>query len=345
MDLPKSLQVGVIGTGFGKQVHVPAFRSDHRCTVAAICASNVENARFVAKEMGINRFYGDWKSLLDDSDIHAVSIAVPPPLQAEIAMSAVRAGKHVFCEKPVAASLEDACSVFSAAQAAGVVHAVNFIFPEVPAWQAARQRIPELGAIRHVALNWRVETYAFRAKLKNWKTEIEKGGGTLNNFVSHTFFYLEWLLGPMTRIMSRLSPNPPACEARVDAWIEFSAGFPASVSVAADSFLGAGHCLEIFGENGSLRLENRTPDYSHGFTLEVGTRETGRMDFVEMQNSSEFSDGRTQATARIVSRFVDSIFSGSRSTPNLREGLRVQRLMQIARESHNSSKWQTVPGI
>lgn len=343
MDHSKPLSVGVIGAGFGKQVHVPAFRSDRRCTIAAICASSSEKARLAAEELGVDSFYGDWRSLLENSEIQAVSIAVPPPLQAEIAVAAARAGKHIFCEKPVAGSLQDACDVFSAAESAGVVHAVDFIFPEIPAWQAARERISELGPIRHVALNWRVETYAFRAKLENWKTDCEKGGGTLNNFVSHTFFYLEWLFGPMARIMSRLSPNPPACDARVDAWIEFSAGFSASVSIAADAFLGAGHCLEIFGENGSLRLENRTSDYARGFALEVGTRKSGRMELVEIPDDSEFSDGRIQATARIASRFVDSIFSGSKPTPNLREGLHVQRLMEIARESHNSSKWQSVP--
>lgn len=345
MDRSKSLSVGVIGAGFGKQVHVPAFRSDRRCTVTAICASSLENARLAAEEMAIDRSYGDWRSLLADSEIHAVSIAVPPFLQAEITIGAVRAGKHVFCEKPVAGSFDDARRVFSAAESAGVVHAIDFIFPEIPAWQAARQKIPELGAIRHVALNWRVETYAFRARRESWKTDSRKGGGTLNNFVSHTFFYLEWLFGPMARIISRLSPGPPACEARVDALIEFSAGFPASVSVAADAFLGAGHCLEIFGENGSLRLENRTSDYANGFTLEVGTRKSARMELVEMQNPSEFSDGRIQATAKIVSRFVDSIVSGSKATPNLREGLRVQHLMEIARESQNASKWQAVPQI
>jgi predicted dehydrogenase len=343
MDPSKQLSVGVIGVGFGKQVHVPAFRSERRCVVTGIGASSSEKARLAAKELCLDSFYGDWRSLLENSEIQAVSIAVPPPLQAKIAVAAVRAGKHIFCEKPVAGNFQNACDVFSAAESAGVVHAVDFIFPEIPAWQAARERIPELGVIRHVALSWRVETYAFRAKLDNWKTDSKKGGGTLNNFVSHVFYNLEWLFGPIAKITARLSPNPPVCEARVDAGIEFSAGFPASVSVAADAFLGAGHCLEIFGENGSLRLENRTSDYAHGFTLEVGTRKSGRMERVEVPDASEFLDGRIQATAKIVSRFIDAIYSGTKTTPNLREGLRVQRLMEIAREAHNSSRWQNVP--
>ncbi len=342
MDHSKALSVGVIGAGFGKQVHVPAFRTDRRCIVEAICASTLENAHRAAEELGIDSFYGDWRNLLEDSRIQAVSIAVPPPVQVEIAVAAASAGKHVFCDKPVAGSLEGALAVFSAAEDSKVAHAVNFIFPEIPAWQEARERIPELGSIRHIALNWRVETYAFRLKLDSWKTVCEKGGGTLCNFVSHTFYYLEWLFGPIARIASRLSPPMSSSEARVDAWIEFSAGFPASVSVAADAFLGAGHCLEIFGEKGSLRLQNRTSDYARGFTLEVGSRKSGCMELVEIPAASAFADGRIEATAKIASRFLDSIFSGAKITPSLREGVRVQRLMEAARESHRFCKWQTV---
>ena len=57
------------------------------------------------------------------------------------------------------------------------------------------------------ALTWRVETYAYRSHADNWKTHAATGGGTLNNFASHTFYYLEWLLGRMERVCARLAPR------------------------------------------------------------------------------------------------------------------------------------------
>src|SRR4029077_16925494 len=98
--------------------------------------------------------------------------------------------------------------------------------------------------------------------------------GTLNQFVSHSFFYLEWLLGPVARIAAHLTPRDAAGDARADLWLELASGCPVSVSVAADAFLGSGHRLEIYGEQGALLLENRTADYVNGFTLSLGTRGT-----------------------------------------------------------------------
>ena len=58
--------VGVIGIGFGRQVHVPAFGQDSRCVVRAICASNLERARKAASELGIEKAIGDWRELVAD---------------------------------------------------------------------------------------------------------------------------------------------------------------------------------------------------------------------------------------------------------------------------------------
>ncbi|MBI5773169.1 MAG: Gfo/Idh/MocA family oxidoreductase [Verrucomicrobia bacterium] len=337
------VSIGVVGLGFGQQVHVPAFRADPRCEVRALCASSLERAQKAATAQNISKASGDWRELLADPAIHAVSLAVPPSAQAEIALAAARAGKHLFCEKPLALNVAQALEILAAAQQSKVAHAMDFIFPEIPAWQKAREFLPQVGRIRHVALTWRVETYAYRAKLQNWKTAAASGGGTLNNFASHTFYYLEWLFGPVTRLAAKLMPRPPEADARLEAWLEFAPGFSATVSIAADAFLGPGHCLEVYGDDGALRLDNKTADYARGFVLSLGTRQGGKLETVAVPGDAEVRDGRIEAVARIASRFVDAILSGQPATPNLRDGLRVQQLIDAARLSGATGAWQNLP--
>jgi predicted dehydrogenase len=335
--------IGLVGVGFGRQVHAPAFRVDPRCEFRAVCASSLERAQHAAAALGVPRAYGDWRELLADPEIQAVALAVPPAAQAGIALAAVRAGKHVFCEKPLALNTAQAREILAAAETTRVAHAMDFIFPEIPAWRRARELLPAVGRVRQVALTWRLETYAYRARLQNWKMSPESGGGTLNNFASHTFYYLEWLFGPATRLAATLRPGPPSADAGVELWLEFAAGFSATVSIAADTFLGPGHCLEIYGDDGALRLENKTADYANGFALALGTRAGGKLEPVALPADTGAADGRIAAVARIASRFLDAILSGLPVTPGLRDGLRVQQLIDATREAARTGAWQTLP--
>ncbi len=336
--------IGIIGTGFGRQVHVPAFRKSSACEIRTICASRLERAETAAKELSIPTAATDWRTVVNDQDIKAIALAVPPSLQPEIALAAAQAGKHLFCEKPLALNVEQARHIFAAAERSKVVHAMDFIFPEIPAWQKAHALLREgvVGNIRNVALTWRVETYAYRASINSWKTRAESGGGTLNNFASHTFYYLEWLLGSITKISGFLSPRSAKVEARVDSWMEFSQGFTASISIAADAFLGCGHKLEIYGDAGTLVLENLGKDYASGFKLFVGTRQDPKLTPVEIAGGSSSEDGRIYPVSRIAGRFIEAILKGGSVTPGLAEGVRTQVILDALRLAHQSGTWQDV---
>lgn len=343
--MSERISVGVIGIGYGQQVHVPAFQSDDRCRVRAVCASSAERAREVAARLNIPSWFGSWQEMIDDPAIDAVSIAVPPALQTPIVLAAAAAKKHVFCEKPLAASARQARDMLQSVDNAGVVHAIDFIFPEIPAWQRAHQvlREGELGSLRQIYLNWHVETYAHRVNQNTWKRDRAIGGGTLNNFVSHSLYYLEWLFGPIKRIAARLTPRVAKGEARVDIWADFAGGFPGTLSVAADAFLGCGHGLDVHGEQGTLVLENRTSDYASGFRLAVGTRNSNSLaPIVPEHDPDPKRDGRIAATAAIVRRFLDAILLGRPMVPSLREGLRVQELIDLVRVADRTESWQIV---
>jgi predicted dehydrogenase len=258
----------------------------------------------------------------------------------------VQTGKHIFCEKPLALNAGQAQEIASAANQAHVVHAMDFIFPEIAAWRKAREILQSsvLGRIRHVALTWRVETYSYGAGAQslNWKKRAADGGGTLNNFVSHTVYYLEWLFGRMNKFAARFGPADVEVEARVDAWVEFEAGFSGTVCVAADSFLGPGHKLEVYGDNGTLVLDNPTSDYGRGFKLSTATRPSKELSPVAISSDDNEPDGRVYPVSQIAGRFIAAINSGGSLTPNLNDGLRAQILLDALRLAARAGSWQAV---
>lgn len=333
MALP--LNIGVIGLGFGAQVHVPAFRADPRCRVAAIAGRRADKAASVADRLSIPRSYGDWRLIIEDSSIGAVAIAVPPSEQPAIAMAALEAGKHVFCEKPLAAQVDDAARLLEAATARRLVHAIDFIFPELPLWLKTREfvRADEFGGIRHAVLNWRVETYAARTKARSWKNDPRCGGGVLNNFVSHVVHNVEWLFGTVAAVKVALRGPTDGPETCVQATLDLDGGFPVFISVASDAFLGHGHRLEIYGEEATLVLENRSADYAAGFELWLGTRETGSLELIARDEPLAGVDGRITPVSALASRFLDSILDGGEMVPNFADGLRAQLILHQMMES------------
>jgi predicted dehydrogenase len=341
------ISVGIVGIGYGQHVLAPAFAADERCKVAAICARTADRAEAVARRLRIPRALGDWRALVADPEVDAVAIAVPPALQAPLVLAAAAAGKAVFCEKPVAATVSQARAMLRAVEDAGVAHAVDFIFPEIAAWKRASQIIRggELGTLRQFDLSWKVETYAHRTMSDSWKLRNEEGGGTLNNFVSHSLYYLEWLFGPIVKLAARLASDGGPGDARVDVWLEFKGGLCGSISVAANAFLGPGHRLDVYGEHGTLVLENRSADHASGFQLWVGTRQSPALTPVVCEDPAGVtSDGRVMATGAIVRRFLDAVLTGSALEPNLADGLRVQRWIERIRAADEREIWQTETG-
>ena len=317
----------MIGLRFGAQVHVPAFRSDPRCVVTALAGRDLARTQSIAGELGIRSCHADWRALVADTSIDAVSIAVPPLEQGAIIVEAARLGKHVFCEKPVAASIEDAERALDCAQQAGVVHAIDFIFPEIPVWQRARRLLLDgaIGAPRHFSYSWHVQTFAARTRADSWKNRDQDGGGARGNFLPHAIFNIEWLLGPLVRLDHVARDHSGEMSAFSDCIVYLDGGIHGSISISTDAFLGEGHQLQIFGASGTLVISNPTMDHASGFELRMGTITTGRLELMERHEPSANNDGRIAAVGRIVRRFVDGILGGDPVTPNLEDGVRVQR--------------------
>lgn len=133
------IRSGIIGTGFMGRAHARAVRSAGG-TVVAFAGRDQDRTRATAEAEGVRRVLTP-QELIDDPDVDLVHVCTPNAFHVKYAEAAIAAGKHVICEKPLALSLADAQRLQDAADAAGVVHAVPFVYRFYPTVREARSRI------------------------------------------------------------------------------------------------------------------------------------------------------------------------------------------------------------
>ena len=156
--MKKTLNVAIIGYKFMGKAHSNAWLQAPRFfdlpakpVLKVACGRNKDQVQEFADNWGWEEVETDWKKVIERDDIDIVDISLPPNLHAEVAIAAAKAGKHIYCEKPMAISLEDAKEVFKTAEEAGVRHYLNHNYRKMPAIALAKRFIEEgkLGTIHH----------------------------------------------------------------------------------------------------------------------------------------------------------------------------------------------------
>ena len=341
--------IGIVGCNYGRLVHLPAFRLDPRCRIVALAGREAARVAELAKAVDVPLAFGNWEQLVEHPDVDAVCIATEPRLQPQIATRALELGKPVFAEKPMAADLAGAHRMVRAAEPSGCATMVDFNFCEILSWAKAKSLFDDgaIGRLRHVEVNWNVENYSTRMRLDNWKSRGAEGGGVLGNFVSHCFHYLEWFCGPITGMSAKLSglPDQPATETNAGISMAFRSGAAGNLAMSCASYLGSGHRIELYGEDGTLTLINETTDYMRGFRLMLGRRPAPALSAISVVDEVDLqfpSDGRIAPVSRLATRFLDEIKRGVPATNGFREGLRVQALLDTARRANELGRWLDV---
>lgn len=202
--------LGLIGTGFMGRCHAIAFRTAAAVfplrvvpRMEAVADVNLPAAQDLANRFGFTRATADWRDLLDDPSIGIIAITSPNVLHKEMALAAIEAGKHVYCEKPMALSTADAEEMLQAAEAAGVVHMVGYNYVANPAVIFARKLIDDgiLGDI----VNFRCvndEDYMADPSVPySWRCRRDTAGtGTLADLGGHAVSLALYLAGPITGV-------------------------------------------------------------------------------------------------------------------------------------------------
>jgi predicted dehydrogenase len=206
-----SLGVAVVGFGWMGRVHTQAYaRVPHhfpRLTVRPELVSVAEDvpgrAEQAAEQFGFAATTRDWREVVADPRVRAVSITAPNFLHREIGVAMAEAGKHIWIEKPVGLSTADASAVSDAVSKAGVQGAVGFNYRNAPAVEAARDLIAsgELGAVTHIRVRLFSDYAAHPDGALTWRYELQRGGhGVLGDLASHGADLARFLLGDITSL-------------------------------------------------------------------------------------------------------------------------------------------------
>src|SRR5579864_406154 len=204
--MPTPFRVGVIGTGFGATVHIPAYKASPDFEVVAVVSGHRENAERVAAEHGIAWSGDDYRKMLREVDLDVVSIATPGGLHHEIALAAAESGRHILCEKPFATSLAEAREMLAAVRKANVGHAVNHEFRMMPSRQAFRRMVAEgfLGTAFDVRTLLDMGMLLNTSREWSWWSDRKQYGGMLQAMTSHLIDFLLWTFGDISHLSGRL---------------------------------------------------------------------------------------------------------------------------------------------
>jgi predicted dehydrogenase len=206
-----TLGVAVVGFGWMGRVHTQAYaRVPHHypllplrpelVTVAEDVPGRAEEA---AAQFGFASTTRDWREVAADPRVKAVSITAPNFLHREIGVAMAEAGKHIWIEKPVGLTAEDARAVAGAAAEAGVRSTVGFNYRNAPAVEAARDLIAagEIGTVTHVRVRLFSDYAAHPQGALTWRFERARGGsGVLGDLASHGADLARFLLGDIVSL-------------------------------------------------------------------------------------------------------------------------------------------------
>ncbi|MCJ7658968.1 MAG: Gfo/Idh/MocA family oxidoreductase, partial [Anaerolineales bacterium] len=175
--MKKQFNVGIIGVGFIGPAHMEGLRR-LGFNVAAVAEAGQALADEAAERLFIPKAYGNWKDMLDDTEIDVVHIASPNFLHFEQAKAVLLAGKHVICEKPLAMDSKQSNELVKLAKEKGLVNAVNFNLRFYPLIQEARHmvRSGRLGDQIYIAQGCYLQDWLLLDTDWNWRLEPELGG-------------------------------------------------------------------------------------------------------------------------------------------------------------------------
>lgn len=180
----EKIRIGVIGNGIIGEQHLQTYKGINECEVVAICDINEERLNYIGDKFGIERRFTHIGKLLQESDIDAIDVCLHNNMHAPVTIAGLEAGKHVYCEKPMAGSYADALAMYAAMQRTGKKLHIQLAQLYVDEARAAKRLIDggHLGEIYHM------RSYGFRRRgrpfvdgyaTKEFVNTTTSGGGAL----------------------------------------------------------------------------------------------------------------------------------------------------------------------
>jgi predicted dehydrogenase len=369
--------VGIIGYGFMGKVHAFGYRSipfyydppPLEVRLVGVATSSPETAEAARLHGGFELATSDWRRLIERKDIAIVDICSPNPLHAEQLEAAMAAGKHIYCDKPLTVTMEEAEEVRGALAGWKAIGQVAFHNRFFSGMLRAKQLVDEgfLGTpIGFRAVYLHSGSVDPSVPLK-WKLRASAGGGVIRDLGSHLLDLVDWLAGPVveiraeTRILHPTRPDGRGGVQAVDA--EDQVIFTARLAGGALGTLEASKIatgaeddlrLEIHGTRGAIRFDLMQPDFVEMFSLSDadmplgGSRGWKRVPALHRYPapagfpSARATSGWLRGHVHCQYTFLRAVAEGRQADPSISRGIDVQRLIESAEKSVKTGAWQKV---
>lgn len=368
----KELNVALIGAGFMGRAHSLAYAlapiaSDLGAKVVkrVLVDANAEVADSAARQLGWAEAASDWREVVTRDDIDAVDICTPPQFHAEIALAAIEAGKHVFCEKPITNDPDEARAIVAAAERAGVVTQVGYNYRHAPAVSFAKKLLDEgrLGTPLQFRGSYTQEV-GFWADPNRWRALKATGGsGTVGDIGSHIIDIAEHLFGDIVRVAARARsfngegwhPDVERVEGDLidDAavWLaEFASGAIGTFSV---SQYGVGSKNRLYFEFDASKASVQF-DWNHREVFRVAYVDDAadHRGFRSIHTNDQhpdgwwrlagFGTGYSDVSAIQFQHFIRAIVDGTPTSPDFARAAHVEDVVAAIYRAAHSDNWETV---
>lgn len=346
----RPVRILVLGTGSMAENHARSFAANrHAEVVAGVDLDAGRLAAFTSK-LGIGHGFGNLDDAFSWGQFDAVTNVTPDPVHHRTTMKCLAAGKHVFCEKPLAETYADALEMTEAAEDVGVVNMVNLRYRTIPAVEKAAELVASgaIGDVRHVAASY-LQSWLVGNHWGNWKTEprwlwrvsgAHGSKGTLGDIGIHILDATTMVAGASVKsIHCRLQTFPKAPGDRIGDYVlnvndsfvmsaELEGGALATIHATrmAPGYANAMQ-IEVFGTAGGLELtfEKETADLRLCNGADVHTQNW---------RSVEYGEETT-----LYDRFVDAVMTGQNRSPEFRRATDLQNVLDkcFASDAHGAA--------
>lgn len=356
----QKIGVAIIGTGFGKTTQLPAFRATAGCQVVGVLSHSREKAEGTAKEFGIpNAFTADeYDRFLEIKDLDLVCVTSPPNSHRDYTIRALKAGKHVLCDKPTAMNASEAREMAAAARDGKLLALIDHELRFDPVRRLFRDLVTEgyLGHLYHVNLSVESPLRLNAERPWSWWSDESQGGGFLGAIGSHVVDSVRYTFGEIQRGRAQLRTfvgerpladgsgmRPVTSDDYADLWLELEDNATVAAVLSSSSRVPEpGWRMAAHGSDGSLILK---PD---GTLLGQQTGDDGFTDLTpeavpfDAQELGMMDNMWSRAFIIYAAEIISHLALGKIMVPlaaNFEDGLRSQEVLDALRQSHRESNW------
>ena len=344
----------MIGTSWWADFFYLGNRQTHEgAELAAVCGRNRTRAQELADKYGVGRVYTDYRKMLNSGELDVAIVATPENLHYPMVMTALDAGLHVACEKPMAFTAAEAREMLEKAEAVGVKHMVSFTKRWIPGYRHIKHLLESgyLGQPRQALFQWIVDWNLPRTRYL-WYFDRSHAHGVVSQMGAHIIDLARWFWGEIVRVQAnfrsfvpvltrdgRLATGENDTAALV---LDFANGAQgiihlSNISRSAPRLFEASQLTTLIGENGSLRAE--VDPWTEKEDI-YGARND--QDSVELQTVPDHYYGEVDRSNfwEIFRKqslgpraFVDAIIEDTAGVPTFFDGYQTQRVIEAALES------------